>query len=377
MTSPDSNPAGQAQDQWSRIIDGATTAQQHAAIIEVRRQFGRDQPPPLRSMVDAYRRVFDSKRHAGLDSLPIDAATLTDLAVIVDAGAAGMYSRRLPYWSRQTLHRMQLVTHTGRDGIPLGPDEVGHSTVRATLTGIAVARAARSRVFPLSETDAFAFARLDADGGLKHWPGTAQAERIARYWHLVDEVDGWYRLTPAGRAALNEHRTPSEQIMASKQQGGVLTYAARTGRPVDLQQFDGPVIQQCVTRQWLIRAGLVPGARRAAYRITESGRDALDRWREAERKRLDSPERVTAVHLEKGMWVRLANRQGLPVTDAYVQVVDATRTQDGLVDGAGNTTPGYAVTVVDEPGGTPYLYGGKPFYPVTKYEVRPSRTAAA
>lgn len=377
MSSPDnSRVAGQARHQWSRIIDAASSAQEHAAVMEVRRQFGRDDPPPFAAMVDAYRRVVDSKRYAGLDGVPLDAVVLTDLAVIVDAGPAGLPSRRFPYPGRLTLHRAQLVAHTTADGAHVGADEARNTTIRATLAGIAVVRAARARVFPLSETDAAAFAKLDADGGLKGWPGTGQGERIARYWALVEHTDGWYRLTRAGRAALNQHRTPPDQIMPSPQQGGLLVHTARLrGRVVDLEQFDTSVVQQCVTRQWVIRSGLVAGSRRAAYRITESGLDALDRFREAETKRLDRPERLIAVQLETGMWVRLVKREGLPVTDAYVQVVDVKMVRGEMADG--NANPGYQVLVVDEPGGTPYVYGGRRFYPATKYEIRPSQTAAA
>lgn len=378
MSSPDnSRVAGQARYQWSRIIDAASSAQEHAAVMEVRRQFGRDDPPPHAAMVDAYRRVIDSKRYAGLDAVALDAVALTDLAAIVEAGPAGLPSRRFPYTARLTLHRAQLVTHTTGDGLVVGADEARSTTVRATLAGIAVVRAARTRVFPLSETDAAAFAKLDADNGLKAWPGTGQGERIARYWALVEHTDGWYRLTPAGRAALNQHRTPTDQIMPSFHQGGVLTHAARLrGRVVDLEQFDSSVVQQCVTRQWIVRSGLVAGARRAAYRITDSGLDALDRFREAERKRLGTPERLIAVQLKAGMWIRLVNRRELPVTDAYVQVVDVQVIKGAMAE-VGNANPGYQVLVVDEPGGTPYVYGGRQFYPATKYEIRPSETAAA
>lgn len=363
------------QAQWSWIIDNAASPQEHAAVMETRRQFGRDDPPPHASMVDAYHRIMESRRHAPLDGIAIEVPELTDLAVIVDAGPAGLASRRFGYPGRLTLHRAQLVTHSTGDGRRVGADEGSNTTIRATLAGIAIVRSARTRVFPLTETDAAAFAKIDAVGTHLGWPGTAQAERISRYWGLVERTDdGRYRLTPAGRKALNRHRTPNDQIMPSHPQAGVLAHAARQGRDlVDLERFDYSVVQQCITRQWILRAGQVAGTRRCSYRISELGRDALDRWRDIDRN--DRPRRLVAMRLEKGMWVRLLVRARLPVTEAYVQVHDIVTAGKPVNDS--NWTPEYEVWVVDEPGLTPYLYGGRTVYPGTTYEIRPSEAEAA
>jgi hypothetical protein len=363
-----------ARAKWERIIQAASTAEHHAAILDARHRLGRDDPPPYPRLVDAYLRTIEQGRFRRLDTLRLTAADLTDLAAVVAAGPQGTAARRVDAASRQRLHRARLVVHLNADGRPTGPDVA--CTVRATLPGVAVTRGAENKPLPLSSTDAAALAALGADGGTTTWPGTATSLRVSLYWGLVRYAGGRYRLTGTGRSELARHRATvtTDLVIPSDRQSEVLIHGLRHPHGMDMAEQDSAVVQQCITRQWIVRAGQIDGTRRCRYRVTESGRDALARWEEQDRRRRIRPERLTLSQLEIGQWVRLVKRSGLPVTARYVQVVDNPR-PTGRVIRAGNR--GWEVWVVDHPGDTPYLYGGRAFYTSTKYEVRqPVRVAA-
>jgi DNA-binding PadR family transcriptional regulator len=377
---PDTDERTAFRAQWLRITAAPDTAECHAAILDARRRYGRTEPTPYRQLVDTYRANIGAKRYRVLNTVGLSLADLTDLCRIVDAGAAGLPSVQFDSVARENLDRLRLVAFTaarrpGAAGAPPASPLVSHHSphaiVSATLAGVAVARAYQTRPVTLQTTETAALAKLEADNGAPLWPGTRRAERAARYWGLVThDDDGWYRLTEAGRAALMRQRSnlSTDQIMPSPAQAeGLDRLVKRGGSSDDVDGLRGGSIEQCITRQWVARAGTVHGSRRPVFRITEAGRDALARWEAVQRRQRGDIPNLTPQQLQPGMRVRLANRpRSLNVAAFYVWVADVERVrEEGKFHGV------WQVWVTDDPGGTPYLYGGRAFHPSTRYQVMP------
>jgi hypothetical protein len=366
-------PDDRARRQWDRITARPDTAEQHAAILEARRLHARHNPPDYPHMVAAYQRAIDNRTFAHLDKLTLTSSELTYLDEVVCAATDGLPASRLPAPVRTALHQPLLIACIDANGTQTWPSDTT-GTVRALLFGVAVARATRSRPLPLSATEAVALAKLEADGTCETWPGSIEGQRVAQYWTLVTVEGGRFRLTASGRATLNEHRrnSPADTIIPTWEQSQVLAYLSRLDRTGgDLHDHPRDKIKVCVNRQWIVRSGQVKGARRPLYRITESGRDALSRWIAQQKRNKREMIPATAPRLAHGMVVRLMNRKIAGIAPDWV-IVDRT----ARVAHPG-TNPTWEVWVTDEPGGEPYLYGGRGFHPSTRYEVHPTGDVSA
>lgn len=367
------------QQQWDHIVARPDTAEKHAAILEARRLHARHDPPDYALMIHTYQRAIDNQAFARLDQIVLTATDLTYLDQIVCAATTGVPARDVPAPVRTTLHQHLLIASVDAKGVQAWPSDTT-GTVRALLFGVAVNRARRARPLPMSETEAIALAQLEADDGATQWPGSVEGRRIALYWKLVTHVDDRFRLTPTGRAALNDHRrnSPADTIVPSFEQSQVLRYLSRVNRAqgADLNSHPRDKVKVCVARQWIVRCGVAKdNPRRPLYRITESGRDALARWtNQGNRTSAQGtavPLPVTAPRLTQGQSVRMMNRKAADLDPRWV-VVDRTE----QVPNPGRN-PTWQVWVRDTDDGEPYLYGGRGFHPATRYEVRNTGTSAA
>lgn len=377
MSSPRGDDAARtAARQWARIITVARTAEQHAAVMDVRRRFHGADPPPVEAMVHAYRAVIAARSYAPLNAVRLLMVQLADLAVIVNAAAAGLPAAAVEQASREVLHRHRLVTLLDPRGqVTAFPDDP-RTRVVATRAGLAVLRGAGGRPLHLSEADAFTLTQVDAHRP-QVWPGAASCLRACHVWGLIRRAAGCYHLTAPGRDALAYHRGngDAERKLPNDGQAEVLERAnANNGSGVDLGAFTVHHIAQCVTRQWLVKAGSVRptgrGSARPLYRITDSGRDALDRHRLARRLTGEVADPVTVGKIEPGQRIRVLRRRGLDVPKTFALLVRKNR-----VPVPGTCNQGFELWVSDTDGAEPYLYGGKAFYPTTRFEVEPDAAA--
>lgn len=382
MSSPSGGDATaqSAERQWARIIAAVRTPAQHAAVMDVRSRFGRVEPPPHADMVRVYQAITKAGTYASLNGVGLTAVPLADLGAVVKAAAAGLPVAAIEGTTREALTRARLVTVDQSRGL-----------VVATRAGVAVLRGAYARPVRLTESDAYTLALLDVDRGRQVWPGTAACLRACTFWNLTTWTGTRYQLTVQGSDALARHRgsvgldtrtvrgsgPTVTELLPNEGQVEILEHLTRTDDPEDLVGFTKHHVAQAVTRGWLIKAGSIRpsgrGAARALYRITASGRDALGRAHDAQRRnggRLDTP---TVGKIEPGAWIRLVNWRQRRMPEKYVLLV---RKEETVVPGT-MKNHGWELWVVDAEGQEPYLYGGRPFYPAAKCQVRESQTAVA
>ena len=343
---------------WDRIVTRARTAEQHAAVLDARRHHGRASPPNWAAMDDHYARMINAGVFAVLDALPLSASHTAELGRLVDAGAAGLPPFEVDPRAREILTRLHLADWCHRSAAT-------HSRVLvATLAGIAVSRSAATRPLVLSASDAATLSDLEADGGRVLWPGTVTCLRMCGFWGLADQADGRYVITPDGRQALAQHRSQASQqhVVPTEGQGIVLEFLARSGLKGDVKHLAASYIKQCIGRGWMVRSGMISGTRRSAYRITETGRDALARWALVADRKRQQRARLTAGQVRRGMWVRLLTR-GPGVGLEFVKVEGTVK-----VPGPNVRTPKWQIWVSDGKGRKPYIYGDRPFFQATRFE---------
>lgn len=374
-----SDSAGQilavARGQWSTICTEASTPAQHASILDARQRFRRIDPTPYEMMVTAYQKLIREGRYRPINDLALSATELTDLALIVSRATAGLACRILDKPTRNSLARMRLIQFRGADGQP-ATGEIPTAVAVATLPGIAISRAAEGKPVMLSAAEAIALSKIDADGGADIWPGSMQTRRVAQHWGLVDRRNARYRITQDGRAALARarDRIGENPQVPSRLQGELLSWAMDNGdETVPLHEnFNASLIDGCVTKHWIERIGRVMNSERkvrAMFRITERGREALERFKAERAILVMRPVRVTSPQLIEGEWFRMHNRAARGISDQWVQL------QRREMAPASNGSSGYLLMVCEIEDGPVVAYGGgRVFYPSTKFELRPGQT---
>jgi DNA-binding PadR family transcriptional regulator len=375
MSVPDSG--GQivavARLQWTTICREASTPAQHASILDARQRFRRIDPAPYEMMVTAYQKLVRDGVYRPINDLALSAIELTDLAVIVSGATAGVACRFLDKAARNNLARMRLIQFRGPDRQPAHGDSTGARAV-ATLAGVAISRACEDKPVMLSAAEAIALAKLDADGGADLWPGSMQTRRVAQHWGLVDRVQGRYRLTTEGRAALMRARDQvgEDPKIPSRLQGELLAWALEQGREemTLYDSFNMSLVDGCVSRMWVERIGKKPVGmtRRTLFRVTASGREALERFKAEREILITRPTRVTSPQLINGEWFRMHNRADRGIGDGWVQLHKRERAT------ASNGNAGFKLMVREAEDGPVVVYGDRVFYASTKFEVRAGQT---
>ncbi len=358
---PDASP----RTTWSKVRAAAALPSEHAAVISARRKYRHWAEPPYAAMLGHYTRALEV--FASLDNLRLSSVEVTDLIRVVDAATAGLPGDAVHAPSRARLTRARLVTLDGGQ-LPGRCDPADPTvTVRATIAGIAVARAASPANLVLSPPEIECLARLAMDGGCPSWPGSVQAHYVTAFWKLTVNDRGRFRLTRLGKEVLAASRDRFvDQIVPTGGQAKILDSCAAAGaRGSSLLDFTRTSVRGVATRGWIARVGASGPVPR--YRLTQTGRDALDRHHAATigENGEPIPAPITASQLQEGMRVRIINRDGLGVGREYARVL---RTEKVTTGGRGQV--GWQVWVADAEG-RPFIYGGRAFHPATRYEIDP------
>ncbi len=378
---------------WATIKGKATTAETHACVIHA--EFAVTNPDDLPGRVAAYREVRDSRHYVDLNRLPLSAGHLAELAIVVEAGVAGVRAQRVDGTMLRTLVRLSLVHAVPRDGRPADPLD-WRSTLRATLRGRAVILGAQGKPVKLTTAEAMPLAVIETamlkdpvNGGVQVWPGSGKTLRIALMWRLVEHVrvaappsqrplgapgPAVYRLTPEGISALDRQREGDHGSgQPTDNHAEVLERVARAEPVGDVDHaglHDGAV-EGCIVNGWVKWGSPVKGTRRISLHITENGREALaaHQFRANGRAAVPDTQKVFAPQVRIGQHVRLTNRarrRGTS-TGGWVRVVDVqnagTLTQQGLPHN-------YEIWVVTDDRPDPFLYGDTPHFRSVKFEVR-------
>lgn len=385
-------PRTAADNAWSTILARAATAADHANILEARARAAG--PGDTAALVAGYKAARAANLHTSLNRLNISASRIADLALVVAAGPTGVSAHRLDGGSRRYLgnHGLLVAAATSRYAVA-----DARAVLVATLRGVAVVRAAQARPVDLSDSEAVPLAVIEramAPGGeydgCTTWPGSAVALRVSQMWRLVDYVRvppvstmHWsgklggcvYRLTDAGRAALDRHRKGMTTATASMTPT-VAEVLAEVGRSrsrlgVDPAQLKRTGVQRGLQAGWLVETEPVPGTRRIHVQLTDAGRDALaarqfqQRNAEPVEKRLTEP----VGRLQPGMWVRLANRHRTAgLGSEFVRVHEVRSTQASTHRRLAHN---YEVWATAEGRPEPFLYTGQAHFRTVRFEVQP------
>lgn len=374
---------------WADIAARAETACQWACVLAARQSIPSGDPAALTA---AYHRIRGSGVYVELDSLPLSAGYTADLALVVHGGADGVNASRLDGSARTTLARRGFTAV--RPGSRWPADD-WRATVIATLTGLAVVRAAQCRPVALSEMEAVPLAvieremRTKPEGGSTAWPGSDLALRMAQMWRLVEYVrlpappsEHWsgatgkavYRLTPEGVAALERARRArgDQAATVTKTTADVLALLSSNGKG-DLGELDPTMrtaVQKCLNARWVTEGALIPGTQRRALKMTEAGRDALAGYRFRLETATSTPRYPTRQvnELQRGQVVRMGNRRDhRRLSPDWVTVVEVKHHASTDRHLANN----YEVWVTSEAVPGAYLYAGQPLYRTVRFQIKP------
>lgn len=372
---------------WTTTCGKAATPQRHALILAARRLVGNDHN--YTALVAEYQRLRAAGAYAELDRLRLTAGQLADLAVVVNGGAAGVNAHRLDGNVRIRLATLQLTA--ALPGSMWGPAD-WRATVAATISGVAMIRDAQGRPVQLSKHEAVPLAlveramRTTTDRGCPTWPGSALGLRIAQMWRLVEYVraeappgEHWtghlpaavYRLTPAGRDALQRQRGVSASRDLTPE-GAELLARVNVSARGDLGVLSAGAelaLQACLEAGWLTAYRDIPGTSRQAVRLTESGRDALESWRfQAQAAAAGPVQSFPVTDIQPGQWVRASNRKNVKgVGPDWVRVVEVRH----VVAHTGHQLAhNYEVWVRSDAHPEPFLYAGRSLYRTVRFHIK-------
>lgn len=377
-----------ARNAWTSITSNVSTPEGHACVLLARRAVGRNNPVLL---VQQYRRLRDEGTFAGLNGLPLSAAQIAELAIVANGAKDGVQGQCLDGHVRRYLaaHKLTAVAPGSRF-----PAADWRAVLYPTLRGIAVVRAAQGKPPILSAAEVMPLALIEqamasAEGGVRTWPGSDLALRVAQTWRLVERVqqptrraEHWsgglgktvYRLTAQGVGALERYRTAHHGgggQWVSPQTAEVLEFVAklRTGDPGASPPLP-LVIRRCIEQGWIREGAEVEDTGRRRLALTEQGIDALEGWRFRRRSApvLEQLPTCSVRHLEKGQTVRLSNRRAYPGIDSrWVRVEEVKRArseEDGLMKS------NYEVWVSTDLVGEPFLYVGRPLFHTVRFQIK-------
>jgi DNA-binding PadR family transcriptional regulator len=381
-----------AANAWAVITTKVGTPEGHACVIAARRAVGEEDPAKL---VPEYKRLRAEGTYSHLNSLPMTAGQIAELAIVVNGGKQGVNAHRLDGNARKHLAAHQLI------GVRPGSRYLvtdWRATVLATLRGTAVVRAAQGRPVELSTEEAVPLAVIERamggpDGGAASWPGSDLALRVAQMWRLVEYTrvppppsqsrsptlgKTIYRLTDEGRSALERHRQAARGNVDPRLRPVIGPHAAEVLEFVGRLRNGDPgvcpprpmVLQRLIDQGLIVEGTTIPGTSRMRLALTEEGRDALGEWNFRLHAKAQSSElpTVPVVELAPGMWVRISNRRPFPgLGPQWVKVEDVRHVARS--DGE-RLAHNYEVWVTTDAVNVPYLYGGRALFRTVRFQRR-------
>lgn len=373
----------QAQQAWATLAAQARTPEEHACLATARRLVPVDDGHLSwhALAVVIYKDMLRLGVHAGLNDEPATPAQAVDLDRIANH-PNGMDGALVNAQTRSLFLRRGWVTAFDRYGQPAGPHEWS-CILFVTEAGAAVAAAALSQPVELTDSQAAPLREIarynDYYNG--HWPGTHLTYLLAVRFRLVEErrtrshsSPDWFVLTEAGKQALARHKARRRPVAnPTKTQAELLAELAASNTKRRTGSYPVTTYDRCEANQWVRYGEKTEHGWRPLF-ITAAGREALTRYQTGPVTAAagkSKHERKPARELAAGMVVRLANRSGY--RNLGPDWITVHRIEH--MPRAGRRPGGYQVIYLRD--GQEFLYCGRAFNQITRFEIKASDKPAA